>query len=148
MNPYMLYTGQALTKDFEKCRLVPYQDSAGVWTDGWGNTHGVVPHGSAITQAKADADLERNLAGAIYAVNHYVAISLSQGQFDALVDFVFNVGTGNFSTSTLLRKLNVGDIAGAAHEFEKWDMAGGQHLAGLLRRRVAEETEFLSGEKA
>lgn len=144
MDPAMVYSGKglAVTKDFEKCRLVPYQDSKGVWTDGWGNTHGVIPHGPAITQAKADADLVLNTADAVYAVNHYVAIRLSQPEFDALVDFVFNVGTGNFSSSTLLRKLNRGDLAGAAQEFERWDMSGGVHLAGLMRRRLAEQAEF------
>lgn len=142
----MVYSGAglAITEDFEKCRLVPYQDSKGVWTDGWGNTHGVIPHGPAISQAKADADLVKNTAEAVYAVNHYVAIQLSQPEFDALVDFTFNVGAGNFANSTLLRKLNRGDLAGAANEFEKWDMSGGQHLAGLMRRRLAEKAEFKS----
>ena len=143
----MIYTGQALTKSFEGCRLVPYQDSANVWTDGYGNTHGVVPHGPAITQAKADADLDKNLASAVYTVNHYVAITLRQAEFNALVDFVFNVGAGNFSNSTLLRKLNAGDLAGAALQFERWDMAGGQHLAGLMRRRLAEKAAFLTTER-
>lgn len=144
MTPAMEYspTGQLLTKDFEKCRLVPYQDSAGVWTDGWGNTHGVIPHGPAITQEKADADLLRNCQAAVYAVNHYVAIHLKQNEFDALVDFVFNEGSGNFASSTLLKKLNAGDMHGAALELDRWDMAGGVHLAGLLRRRNAEEAEF------
>lgn len=143
MNPTMDYShnGELLTQDFEKCRLVPYQDSKGVWTDGWGNTHGVVP-GRAITQEKADADLRSNIESAVYAVNHYVAIHLRQNEFDALVDFVFNVGIGNFSTSTLLRKLNRGDLVGAANEFERWDMSGGKHLAGLMRRRKAEEAMF------
>lgn len=146
MNPELQYSpqGQLLTQSFEQCRLVPYRDPKGVWTDGWGNTHGVVPNGPAITQAKADADLLANVQNAVYAVNHYVAIALNQQEFDGLVDFVFNAGSGNFATSTMLKKLNCGDIAGAANEFEKWDMAGGQHLAGLLRRRIAEKTEFLS----
>ena len=143
MFPEMQYTGQKLTKDFEGCRLIPYQDSAGIWTDGYGNTHGVVP-GTAITQDKADADLDRNLSTAVWTVNHYAAVPLTQNEFNALVDFVFNVGTGNFASSTMLRKLNLGDYAGCAAEFERWDRSGGIELAGLLRRRVAEEKEFLS----
>lgn len=144
MMPSMEYSpsGLLLTQDFEKCRLVPYQDSAGVWTDGWGNTHGVIPHGPAITKEKADADLLRNCQAAVYAVNHYVAVHLRQNEFDALVDLVFNIGAGNFANSTMLRKLNAGDLEGASHEFARWDMAGGVHLAGLLRRRKAEEAEF------
>lgn len=144
MTPEMIYSqdGILLTQGFESCRLTPYQDGKGVWTDGWGNTHGVVPNGPAITQEKADADLNRNLQSAVYSVNHYVAIHLSQPEFDALVDLVFNIGSGNFSSSTMLRKLNQGDLVGASNEFEKWDMSGGVHVAGLLRRRKAEEAMF------
>lgn len=137
----MKYSGAWLTKQFEQCRLTPYQDSAGVWTDGWGNTHGVVP-GVSITQEKADADLDRNLSTAIAAVNLYVTILLTQEEFDACVDLVFNIGTGAFAHSTLLRKLNAMDIDGAADQFLVWDMAGGKHLAGLLRRRKAEKDLF------
>ena len=143
MTPELQYTGQKLTESFEQCRLDAYPDSKGVPTIGWGHTRGV-SLGQSCTQAQADAWLDEDVATAVYAVNHYVAITLNQHEFDALVDFVFNVGSGNFATSTLLKKLNCGDLAGAANEFEKWDMSGGQHLAGLLRRRIAEKTEFLS----
>ena len=146
MKTPMTYSGDglAVTEDFEKCRLVPYQDSKGVWTDGWGNTHGVVPHGPAITQGQADSDLVTNTQGAVDCVNHYVQVELTQHEFDALVDFVFNVGGHAFATSTLLRLLNSGNHAAAANEFEKWDVCGGQHLPGLLRRRHVERDEFLS----
>jgi lysozyme len=71
-----------------------------------------------------------------------VRVTLTQHEYDALVDFVFNCGAHNFYCSTMLTKLNNGDYAGAANEFDKWDMCGGQHLAGLLRRRQAETQEF------
>lgn len=144
MTPTMQYSvdGTLLTQGFEGCRLTPYQDVKGVWTDGYGNTHGVIPNGPDISQAKADADLLSNVQGAVYAVNHYVAIRLSQREFDALVDFVFNCGAPAFANSTMLVKLNRGDMVGAANEFERWDMADGKHVAGLLRRRKAEETMF------
>ena len=147
MNPTMLYspTGLKLTQSFESCRLVPYQDDGGVWTDGWGNTHGVTPHGPAITQKKADDDLAINVGSAVHTVNFFVHIDLKQNEFDALVDFVFNVGSGNFTGSTLLRKLNMHDMVGAAHEFERWDMDNGKHVAGLLRRRKAEEAMWNLG---
>lgn len=147
MTPAMTYsaTGTLLTQSFESCRLTPYQDGKGVWTDGWGNTHGVIPNGPPITQAEADSDLQINLQAAVYAVNHYVAIHLSQPEFDAMVDFVFNCGAGNFASSTMLRKLNMGDLIGASVELEKWDMSGGVVVAGLLRRRKAEEALFDSG---
>lgn len=142
MTPAMIYTGETFTEQWEGYSLTPYQDSKGVWTDGYGNTHGVVPHGPPITPAKAVADLAANLQAATYAVNHYVAVHLTQDEFNALVDFTFNVGAGNFATSTMLRLVNSGDMAGASHEFEKWDMAGGRVVAGLLRRRIGEEDLF------
>ncbi|MCY1305462.1 Lysozyme RrrD [compost metagenome] len=71
-------------------------------------------------------------------------VPLSQGQFDALASFVFNLGSGNLQCSTLLRKLNAKDYAGAADEFPRWNKAGGKVLAGLTRRRAAERALFLS----
>lgn len=143
MNENLQYskTGLALTEQFEGCRLVAYQDVRGVWTIGYGHTSGVHA-GMTCTQAQAEQWLLEDIEYAANAVKHYVTVALTQGEFDALVDFVFNVGVGNFAGSTLLRKLNAGDYAGAAHEFERWDMAGGKHVAGLLRRRIAEENEF------
>ena len=141
MTPPMEYTGLTLTEGFESCRLEAYLDSKGVPTIGFGHTHGVTL-GDTCTQDQADLWLEQDAQSAIYTVNHYVAIRLTQGEFDALVDFVFNVGAGNFFNSTLLRKLNSGDIEGASAEFERWDMSGGQHIAGLLRRRKAEQMVF------
>jgi lysozyme len=75
-------------------------------------------------------------------VNHAVKVPITQDEFNALVDFVFNVGAGNFDSSTLLRELNAGDYAGAADQFARWDLAGGKVVEGLLRRRVAEADLF------
>jgi lysozyme len=139
--------GLALTESFEGCALIPYQDVAGVWTDGYGNTHNVVP-GQAITQAQAEADLLRNVAEAVAAVNRLVHIAMSQDEFDSLVDFTFNLGIGNFAGSTLLKLLNARDIEGAANEFQKWSEAGGHVVAGLLRRRLAERALFVTPDPA
>lgn len=139
----MIYShdGQLLTQSFESCRLAAYRDGNGVLTIGWGHTHGV-REGDTCTQAQADAWLLDDVADAVAAVNRYVTIKLSQHQFDALVDLVFNIGTGNFAHSTMVAKLNANSLVQAANEFEKWDMSGGVHVAGLLRRRKAEEVEF------
>ncbi len=134
-------SGLHLTESFEGDVLTAYRDSGGIWTNGYGNTHGVVP-GSTITQAQAEADLRANIQSAVNVVNRLVTVSLTQSQFDALVDFTFNAGAGNFASSTMLRKLNAGDKAGADAEFARWDMCGGAHLAGLARRRAAEADEF------
>lgn len=135
--------GMALTEGFEDLRLTAYKDIVGVWTNGYGNTHGVVP-GSTITTDQAISDLRDNIAGAEYVVNRVVTVPLTQGQFDALVDFVFNLGAGSFQSSTLLRKLNAKDYVGAALEFNKWNHAGGQVVNGLTRRRQVEVDLFNS----
>lgn len=145
MNMQYSRDGLHLTEGFEQCRLVPYLDSAGILTNGWGNTHGVIP-GVPITQAQADADLLENVQNAVNAVNRLVTTPLTQHQFDACVDFVFNAGQGNFASSTLLRDLNDGRYLLAAQEFKRWDMAGGAHLAGLARRRQAEADLFMEPE--
>jgi lysozyme len=145
ITPPMEYSadGMLLTQSFESCVLTPYQDIRGIWTDGWGNTHNVIPNGPAISQEQADAELQDNLSCAVAAVNQYVDIEITQEEFDALVDFVFNCGVSAFKDSTMLKLLNAGDLNGAANEFPKWDHAAGQVVAGLLRRRLAEKKEFL-----
>jgi len=136
--------GVNLIKSFEGCKLTAYQDSAGVWTIGYGHTSGVKA-GMKITEAQAEAYLKGDLVTAENAVNGKVTYRIKQNQFDALVSFTYNVGSGNFGSSTLLKKLNQGDITGAANEFDKWNKAGGKVLAGLVRRRAAEKAMFLNG---
>ena len=133
--------GLALTETFEGCRLQAYQDSVGVWTIGYGHTENVFD-GQVCSQDEAEQFLLQDVQTAVNAVNTYVKAPLTQHQFDALVDFTFNLGTGSLHSSTLLKLVNAGDFLSAAEEFEKWDKAGGVVVAGLLRRRVAEKTEF------
>jgi lysozyme len=144
MNMQYSKAGVDLTKRFESCRLTAYQDVKGVWTIGWGHTGPEVRAGLVWTQAQADDALLADTARAVQDVNTHVTVALTQGEFDALVDFAFNCGNGNLNTSTLLRLLNAGDYANAANEFVKWDHAGGKEVAGLLRRRLAEKAEFQS----
>ena len=140
-------TPQDLPRQFEGCALAAYPDpvSHGApWTIGWGHTKGVA-QGMTCTQAQADQWLADDMAAALATVAAAVKVPLSAGERDALGDFVFNLGAGNFRTSTLLRLLNAGDYAGASAEFKKWDMGGGHVVAGLLRRRLAEQAEFDGG---
>lgn len=139
--------GLHLTEQFEGCKLTAYQDQGGRWTNGYGNTRNVVP-GSTITQSQAKDDLRANIAWAESEVNRLVKVPLSQGEFDACVDFTFNCGCGNFDHSTLLKLINDGDMTDAANEFEKWDKCGGKVVAGLLRRRQAEAMEFKAAQGA
>jgi lysozyme len=133
--------GIHLTESFESCRLTAYLDSVGVPTIGWGHTSGVKP-GMTCTQAQADQWLQEDVQSSVNTVNSMVKVQLTQQEFDALVDFTFNLGSGNLQHSTLLRLLNAGNFSAAADEFDKWDRAGGQVMAGLLRRRQSEEDLF------
>jgi len=92
--------------------------------------------------------LREDLREAEGAVRHLVDVPLSQGQFDALASFVFNVGPSAFGNSTLLRLLNGGDAAGAAEQFKRWNRGADGPLPGLVLRRAAERTLFLSREPA
>jgi lysozyme len=134
--------GMALTKGFEGLRLTAYQDVVGVWTVGYGHTGPALLAGMTISEADADALLRADLADAVACVNRAVRVTISQNQFDAMVDFCFNAGRGNFLQSSLLRKVNLGDFAGAAVQFGLWVHAGGEVVPGLVRRRKAEAALF------
>ena len=140
--------GIALIKQFEGCKLTAYQDSVGVWTIGYGWTKPVdgkpIRAGMTIKQETAERLLKTGLVNYENDVSRLVKVDLTQGQFDALVSFTYNLGARSLSTSTLLRKLNAGDYAGAADEFLRWNKAGGKVLNGLTRRREAERALFLS----
>lgn len=139
--------GMALTEKGEGCKLTAYQDQGGVWTNGYGNTHCVVPN-STITLEQANDDLTNNLAWSVNCVNELVTTALTQNQFDALVDFVFNVGCTAFKNSTMLKYLNAGDIQSAALQFGRWDKVGGLANQGLLNRRNAELAVFNTTDEA
>jgi len=140
--------GLALTEQFEGCNLNAYQDQVGVWTIGYGHTGKDVYPGLAITLNQADALLASDVAASATFVNQVVTVELMQDEFDALVDFVFNLGRGAFAGSTLLKDINTSNFNAAASQFELWDHAGGQVVAGLLRRRQAEEALFTQAQAA
>jgi len=141
-------TGIELIKRFEGLELKAYQDSVGVWTIGYGWTQPVdgkkIGRGMVIDLETADRLLKCGVVQYEQGVNQIVKVKITQGQFDALVSFAYNLGFRSLSTSTLLRKLNAGDKQGAAAEFGKWVNAGGVKLAGLVKRRAAERELFLS----
>ncbi len=135
--------GIELIKSFEGLRLEAYLDSVAVPTIGYGHTRGV-KLGQTITQEQADALLEEDIHEFELAIQRLVHVNLTQNQFDALVSFTFNLGIGSLKQSTLLKKLNAGDITGAANEFNRWVYAGGKKLTGLVKRRSAERLMFIS----
>lgn len=142
--------GIYLIKSFEGCRLKSYKDPVGIFTIGYGTivypSGRKVGSGELITQAQAEEFLKFEIDLKAAAVNELTRdLGLSQGQFDALVSFAYNLGIGALKRSTLLKKvrINPDDITIAA-EFRKWRQAGGMVLAGLTRRRKAESDLYFS----
>ena len=133
--------GIAMLKHFEGCKLTAYKDIVGVLTIGYGHTGPDVFEGKIITQEQADDLLRQDLSTRESGVGASVKVLLNQNQFDALVDFVYNLGVHSLQVSTLLRRLNSGDY-GVGTEFLKWDKAGGQQVKGLTLRRQAEKELF------
>jgi lysozyme len=136
--------GFDLTKQFEGLRLTAYQDQVGVWTIGYGHTGREVHGGMIITEDQADVLLHSDVAGAVACVNRAVTANITQCQFDALVDFTFNLGYGRLLGSTLLRDINAGEFDLVSPQFLLWDHAGGVVVPGLLARRKAERDLFQS----
>jgi len=133
--------GLALIRQFEGLRLRAYKDAIGKPTIGWGTTRGV-KMGQEISKERAEELLREDVARFEEYVERMVTVPLTQGQWDALVSWVYNLGPTNLGSSTMLRRLNAGDYASAAAELERWTRAGGQVLAGLVRRRAAERALF------
>lgn len=141
--------GKQLIKEHEGFRANAYPDpgtGGDPWTIGYGHTKGV-KKGDTITKSQADKFLLDDLKGPERTIGNKVTVRLTQNQFDALSSFIFNLGSGNFEKSTLLRKLNKKDYTGAADEFLKWNKAGGRVLPGLTRRRKDERDLFLKKNK-
>lgn len=137
--------GIALIKEFEGLRLKAYKCPGGIWTIGYGHTAGVKP-GMIITEAQAEVYLKADLIAFERYLNG-LGLALDQNQFDALVSFIYNVGTGNFSSSTLLRKVKANPLDNSImDEFLRWVYSKGRVLPGLQRRRLAEMKLYFSND--
>jgi lysozyme len=142
--------GLNLIKEFEGLSLKPYLDVVKIPTIGWGNTY--YPDGKKVTlKDKPISEIEATELLSYVAQKDFgdkilqlVKVPLNQNQFDALVSICYNIGMGNFSKSTLLKKINQSDFKGASLEFEKWNKSGGIVLAGLVKRRLKEKALFIS----
>ena len=141
--------GIELIKQFEGFSSKPYLDVALVPTIGYGTTHyehrAVSMSDPSISKQTATY-LLRTQVDEMYskAVNHYARVPLTQNQFDALVSFTYNLGTGALRSSTLLRDINHGKIKSAHNEFHKWTHANGKVVGGLVARRQKEAELFLA----
>lgn len=133
--------GIQFLKSFEGCRLEAYQDQAGIWTIGYGHTAGV-KEGDTCTQEQAERWLKDELENAADFVRNSVEVELTQGQFDAIVDFVYNLGPRAFKYSTLRSLIQSGQMDRAADEFPRWNHVNGKVSKGLTLRRLAEKAIF------
>lgn len=134
--------GIDLIKKFEGCKLQAYLCPAGVWTIGVGHTKGV-KKGMVITQQQAEMFLKDDITPIEGALN-YLGINFTQGQFDALCSWIFNIGMGSFNTSTMRKYIiaKKSDLE-ITDQMVKWVNAGGKPLLGLKKRRAEEANMFL-----
>lgn len=141
-------TGIDLIKQFEGCRLKAYKCPAGILTIGYGHTGTVngkpITADMTITELMAETLLAIDLQKFEKCINDNVKKPLTQNEFDALVSFVFNIGTGAFLKSSMLKLLNSGHMPLAAGQFDRWVYAKGKVLKGLQKRRAAEKALFLT----
>lgn len=143
-NLHLSAAGLAMLKTFEGFRKEAYRDVGGKMTIGYGH---LIRRGElleTITEQKAEALLREDVSSAEAVVKRYVQVPLKQAQFDALVSLTYNIGEEHFRTSTLLRRLNNGDLNDAAEEFLRWKHVDGEVVEGLLKRRQQERTLFSS----
>lgn len=115
----------------------PYLDSVGVLTIGPGRTDGVKPGENTTVQRELVLML-KDMEGRKATIARCVTVPLYQHELDAYMSLAYNIGTGAFCGSTLVKKVNAGDYAGACREILRWNRAGGRVLAGLTKRRQAE----------
>lgn len=132
--------GLRFIQQFEGLALAPYRCPAGYLTVGYG--HVLTPTECQtlpqITADTARSFLAQDVRIAEQSVARLITSPLRQHQFDALVSFTFNLGSGALQRSTLRRLINRGDHQNAPHEFTRWVWAGGKKLPGLVKRRQAE----------
>lgn len=138
-----------LIKYYEGLYLEPYRDPVGLWTVGWGHLISMdktLPKPPTITRERAEQLLQSDVAQTATLVYGLLKRSCDPWLFSALVDFTFNLGSGNLASSTLLRKVNRGEADESfIREFRKWDKAGGIQMNGLVKRRAGEVQLLLTG---
>jgi lysozyme len=139
----------ALIKRWEGCHLEAYPDpgtGGDPWTIGWGSTGPGIAKGVKWTQKQADDRLAADVRKFMLGVQNAVTKPATEKQLGAMTSLAYNIGLGAFRSSTLLRKFNAGDVAGAADQFSRWNRAGGGIMKGLSNRR-ADEAAVFRGQK-
>jgi lysozyme len=140
------FAGRTLIKCSEGLRLDSYLDTGKVWTIGYGTTKIAdikVTCGMTISADQADLYLNRDLCFFENELNKLIKVELTENQFSALCCLVYNIGVGQFKTSTMLKKINARDFESAAQEFSRWVYDNGIRIKGLEQRRKKEKELFL-----
>jgi lysozyme len=135
-----------LIKKYEGCQkrqadgtLIAYKCPAGVWTIGWGSTGRYIREGTSWTQEKADERLAKDAQAVIdQAIKASPVLAGKEFKLAAIADFIYNLGIGNYNSSTLKKRIDAGDWVSAVQEIKRWDKAGGKVLPGLVKRREDE----------
>lgn len=136
--------GLGLISQHEGAVTDAYLDPVGIPTICMGHTEGVFL-GQKRTLKECEVLLKEDATYAGRAIARCTKVDLTQGQYDALVSFVFNVGGSAYCGSTLVRKLNAGQCFEAGAQFDRWVYAKGRKLPGLVKRRAAERALFETG---
>lgn len=148
----MTEEGLALIREWEGFRGRAYRDAVGIWTIGFGHTSMAgapeVSPGLEISHAQAEKILAHDVETFARGVASAVTATLSDNEFSALVSFAYNVGLGNFRSSSVLKALNAGDRAAVPRRLQLWVKAGGRTLPGMVKRRAAEAALFLKTDDA
>ena len=137
--------GINLIKSYEKLRLKKYLDSGGNWTVGWGHKIRQGEKLDEITEEQAEKIFMEDIKELENNINKLIKVNLSQLMYDAIGSLVFNIGIGNFKTSTILKLLNEGRFLQASKEFTRWVYCNKVILEGLIRRRTEELILYLLG---
>ncbi|HBR4379828.1 TPA: lysozyme [Klebsiella pneumoniae] len=128
-------------------RYYAYQDVVGVWTVCDGHTGTDIRHGHRYTDRECDSLLKADLQKVVSAIDPLIKVRIPDPTRAALYSFTYNVGSGAFASSTLLKKLNAGDVPGACKELQRWTYAGGKQWKGLITRRDIEREVCEWGQK-
>ncbi|EKJ8216941.1 MULTISPECIES: lysozyme [Citrobacter] len=142
-----LITGPTGNDGLEGVRYKPYRDVVGIWTVCYGHTGNDIMIGKTYTESECKALLNKDLNMVARQINPYIKVPIPETTRGALYSFVYNVGAGNFKTSTLLHKINQGDIKGACEQLRRWTYAGGKQWKGLITRREIEREVCMWGDK-
>lgn len=142
-----LITGPTGNDGLEGVRYVPYYDPIGIQTVCYGHTGNDIMTGKHYTEAECKSLLNKDLNTVARQINPYITADIPETTRGALYSFAYNVGAGNFKTSTLLYKINQGDTKGACEQLRRWTFAGGKQWKGLVTRREIEREVCMWGQK-